>query len=34
MMPATKSVNAVPVPTLCKNTQEVNERVYAVQGTH
>ena len=31
-MTSTTSVSAVPVPRLCKNIQEVNERVYAVLG--
>jgi len=34
MTSATTSVSAVPVPRLCKNIQEVNERVYAVMGMH
>jgi len=34
MTSATTSVIAVPVPRLCKNIQEVNERVYAVLHTH
>jgi len=34
MTSATTSVSAVPVPSCVKNIQEVNERVYAVLGTH
>jgi len=34
MTSATTPVSAVRVPRLCKNIQEVNERVYAVLGTH
>ena len=34
MTSATTSVSAVRVPSLCKNIQEVNERVYAVLGMH